>query len=423
MGKGFDEKLLDINAQLILNRMQRLGQPLLLLLFLFSQICFSQTVKSFPPRERVSKIMNDAMTSSDLPAVVAIAVNSKGQQVDYVYGKAVWKESANVTAQHIFRIYSMTKLVTSIAAMQLVEKGLVKLDDDLSSFLPEMTKIPILSNGKILTPKNPITLRHLLTHTSGFGYSFTDEELSKFDRSKWKYRDLPRRFESGTQFLYGSSTDWTGRLVEKISGMNLENYFRKNITGPLGMTHTWFNVPDSLKSLIVSRGRRGDDGMQPLTEIPDRIPTKILTEFSGGGGLFSSPADITKLLHCMLNYGELKGVRLLKKSTVEDMLKNQIGNISMANAFSYYIKATCCNGNGIVSGTTKWGLGWLIDNEDRSYGRKAGTVLWGGLMNTYFYIDYKSGIAASIYTQHLPFNHPTTTSVFDTFSKAIYSAK
>src|SRR5258708_733404 len=384
---------------------------------------FSQKPKSFPQQDQVKQEMDKAMVASDLPAVVAIAINSKGQRVDYVYGKAVWSEDAKITPQHIFRIYSMTKIVTSIAALQLVEKGLIKLDDDLSAVLPEMTKIPILTDGKLIAPKNPITLRHLLTHTSGFGYAFTDAELSKFDRSKWEYKDLPRRFESGTQFLYGSSMDWAGRLIEKIAGMSLENYFRKNICAPLGMTRTWFNVPDSLKSLIVSRGRRGDDGMQPLTEMSDRIPTRAVTEFSGGGGLFSSPSDFTKLLQCMLNYGESKGVRLLKKSTVEEMVKNQIGNIPMINAFNYYVKATCCNGNGIVSGSTKWGLGWLIDNEDKSYGRKAGTVLWGGLMNTYFYIDYKSGIAASIYTQHLPFNHPATTSLFTKFSEAVYSGK
>lgn len=365
--------------------------------------------------------MNVAVAASDLPAVVAISINNKGQLLNYSYGKAVWGENSKVTIHHIFRIYSMTKIITSIAVMQLVEKGLVKLDDDLSLLIPEMSTIPILSDGKLITPKNPITLRHLLTHTSGFGYTTTDNELSKFDRTNWNYKDLPRRFESGTQFLYGTSTDWTGRLVEKLSGLTLEEYFRKNITGPLGMNRTWFNVPDSLKQFIVSRGRRGDDGMQPLVEMPDRIPVKPVTEFSGGGGLFSSPDDFTKLLQCLLNYGAWRGMRILKKETIEEMNKNQIGNISMKDAGKFFNPSSCCNFTGITSSTTKWGLGGLIDNEDKPYGRKAGTILWGGLMNTYFYIDYKSGIAASIYSQHLPFNHPATTSLFEKFSELIYS--
>lgn len=395
-----------------------------LVLILCSLSASSQPpIKSFPSNQRIQKVMDNAMVSSDLPAVVAIAINTKGERAEYVNGKAIWTEPAKVTDQHIFRIYSMTKLVTSIAAMQLVEKGLIKMHEDLAIVLPEMSKIPILSNGRLVTARKPITLHDLLTHTSGFGYSFTDQALSKFDRSQWTYKDLPRRFESGTQFLYGSSTDWVGRLIEKISGMSLENYFRKNILDTLGMTRTWFNVPDSLKQFIVSRGSRGDDGLQPLTEMADRVPTKLVTEFSGGGGLFSSPADFTKLLLCLLNFGEWNKIRILKKRTVEVMMENQIENISMANAGKFFVKGTCCNFKGITSATTKWGLGGLIDNEDKLYGRKAGTVLWGGLMNTYFYIDYQSGIAASIYTQHLPFNHPATNTLFTTFSKAIYSRK
>lgn len=402
-----------------INCMQRL------LLFPFS-LFISFTALSqgilFPSQERITKEMNEAMTKSDLPAVVAVAINSKGQRANFTYGKAVWTEDTKVTDQHIFRIYSMTKLVTSLAAMQLVEKGLLNLDSDLSALLPEMSNIPIFSEGKLIAPKNPITLRHLLTHTSGFGYSFTDKELNHFNRSNWKYKDLPRRFESGTQFLYGSSTDWVGKLVEKVSGLTLENYFQVNIFRPLKMTRTWFNVPDSLKSFIVSKGSRGDDGKQPLKEMPGRIPQKVI-EFRGDGGLLSSPSDFTRLLQCLLNYGEVNGVRILKKVTIEEMNKNQIGNISMADAGKFFVAANCCNFEDITSSSTKWGLGALIDNEDKPYGRKAGTILWGGLMNTYFYIDYKSGIAASIYTQHLPFNHPATTTLFNRFSELIYSGK
>src|SRR6185369_7544113 len=164
-----------------------------------------------------------------------------------------------------------------------------------------------------IPPKNHITLRHLLTHTSGFGYSATDEALAKFDRTNWKYKDLPRRFESGTQFLYGASTDWTGRLVEKISKISLEEYFRKNITGPLKMDRTWFNVPDSLKAWIVSHGSRGKDGQQPLTEQANRIPSQPVTEYSGGGGLFSTPDDFALLLQCLLNDGTLNGKTILRK--------------------------------------------------------------------------------------------------------------
>jgi CubicO group peptidase (beta-lactamase class C family) len=335
----------------------------------------------------------------------------------------VWKENGKVTGENIFVIASMTKLVTSIAAMQLVERGLIGLDDTLSLLLPEMAKIPILNNGQLIQPKTPITLRHLLTHTSGFGYMFTDQQLATFKDSNLVSPYMPRRFESGTQFLYGPSTYWVGRLVEKISGMNLETYFRNNITGPLGMNRTWFNLPDSLKQYVVSRGGRGADGKQPLTESPDRIPTDIVTDYRGDGGLFSTPDDYTILLKCLLNYGSLNNVVILKKQTVLEMTTNQIGNISMKDAGSYFDPSFCCNFKGLIFPNSKFSFAGLIDTQDEPYGPKAGTITWGGLFNTYFYIDFKSGIAASIYTQHIPFNHQETVNLFHEFSKIIYGVK
>ena len=317
----------------------------------------------------------------------------------------------------------MTKLVTSIAAMQCVENGLIGLDDDLSSIMPEMSDIPILSNGELIEPKNKITLRHLLTHTSGFGYSGGTVKVEGFNNENWNYEDAPRHFESGTNFLYGTSTDWAGILVEKLTGMNLEEYFRKNITEPLGMSRTFFNVPDSLHSLIVSHGNRGADGQQKLTESPNRIPNSKVTTFSGGAGLFSTPSDYTKLLQCLLNEGKYAEGTILKKETIVEMTGNQIGDITFNPEGKHFDLGRCCNFNGLMYENSRWGLAFMIDNNSKDYGRQDGTVLWGGYMNTYFFIDFKSGIAASIYTQHIPFNHFETTSLFDRFSEIVYSKK
>lgn len=376
----------------------------------------------FPSQSELSLAMNEKMDSSDLPSVVAIASDKFSEELSFCYGKAVWNENVNVTKDHIFQLHSMTKLLTSVAALQLVEKGKIGLDDDLSSWMPEMTNIPILDKGELSEAKKPITLRHLLTHTSGFGYACcTDSELANFDYSKWKYEDAPRRFESGTKFMYGTSLEWVGKLIEKISQSTLEDFFKENITNPLEMNRTFFNVPDSLQKFIVSRGYRGQDGKQPMTEIKERIPKKNVTEFSGDDGLWSSPNDYMKLLRCLLNYGTLNNVVLLKKKTVEEMLKNQINNINMDSKGNYFNPAYCCNLENFTTNSTKWGLAWAIDNDGKSYGRKPGTVFWGGMMNTYFYIDYKSGIASCIFTQHIPFNHKETTSIFDEFSRLIYS--
>jgi len=376
----------------------------------------------------VRRVMTDAMAKSDLPSVVAVGINSKGQRIEFTYGGLSWGKGKPVKTSSIFRIHSMTKIVTSIAAMQLVEQGKVQLDQDLSELLPEMARIPILSEeGKLVEPKKAITLRHLLTHTAGFGYpNATYKVHSNFDAAGWKYEDFPRQFESGTRFLYGTSTDWVGKLVEKVSGMTLEAYFKKKIFKPLGIKSTYYNVPEKAKKRIVSMGNRGEDGKSKLREIegdtqsPNRYPVGKTTKFSGGSGLFSTPSDYTEILQCMLNYGAYKGGRILKRETVEKMTENHIGDISLDPTGWHYDPATCCNFNGLMDKESKWGLAFMIDNTPKSYGRKAGAVLWGGYRNTYFYIDYKTGIAASIYSQHLPFNHSATISLFEKFSEVFY---
>ena len=190
-------------------------------------LCLTVSGSSEKSHNEVIKVMEEAMAESDLPAVVAVAINSKGHRIEYAYGAVNWGESEPIKTSSIFRIHSMTKIVTSIAAMQLVERGKVELDQDLSGLLPEMAKIPILQkDGKLVEAKVGITLRHLLTHTAGFGDPNRTYKLSdKFDASEWKYDDFPRQFESGTEYLYGTNTDWAGKLVEKVSGMTLEKYF------------------------------------------------------------------------------------------------------------------------------------------------------------------------------------------------------
>ncbi len=394
---------------------------LVAILILISCNTKTEQTNLFPSEEFVDSQMDSLLKSSDLPGLVAIAINKDGERITYTYGNAVWNEEIPITTNNIFRIASMTKLITSIAALQLVEHDSLELDEDLSNLMPEMASIPILTDEKeLVEAKAPITLRNLLTHTSGFGYFFTDSLLAKNYNADWEYDDLPRRFESGTQFLYGTSTDWIGKLIEKVSGLSLEEYFRKNISGPLGMDRTWFNVPDSLKNEIVSYGRRGEDGTKKLVEIPDRIPKGLTQNYSGGGGLYSSPEDYNKLLACLLNDGTYNRKRIMEKETIDEMFKPQLKNISMDIEGNYFLKGICCDFSGLIKPSSNWGLSGLIDTEPTHYGRKEGTLLWGGIFNTYWYIDRQSGVSACIYTQYFPFNHPATTSIFEKFSEIIY---
>ena len=214
--------------------------------------------------QNINKDLKEKINYSKIPAVVMGKINKNGKMVFFSNGPSRWNRNDTINENNIFRIASMTKAIGSVAALQLVEQGKITLDEPLDDYLPNMASMKIINeNNEILDPTNSITLRHLLTHTAGFGYWFTSEKLSKWNNIKeeigWKENYQPRLFESGTAYMYGTNIDWVGRLVENISGMNLEDYFRQYITGPLEMNSTWFNVPDELESLVVSSSYRDID--------------------------------------------------------------------------------------------------------------------------------------------------------------------
>ena len=274
-------------------------KKLIILLFISFVSC-NQDNKDEVVKDEVIKEIN----SSQIPAVVMGKIYKNGKMEFFSNGPSRWDRNDTINENNIFRIASMTKALGSVAALQLIEQGKITLDEPLDDYLPEMTSIKIINqNNEIVDPKNSITLRHLLTHTAGFGYWFSSEKLSQWDKIKeeieWKENYEPRLFESGTSFMYGTNIDWVGRLVEKISGMNLEDYFRKNITGPLEMNSTWFNVPNELENLVVSSSyRNSENGELVKNKYKKRNNT---SNYNAGGGLSSSPSDYGKFLACMLN--------------------------------------------------------------------------------------------------------------------------
>lgn len=206
--------------------------------------------------ESSDSILNNYYNSSSIPAVIMGTIDVNGKTSWHHFGPSIWDDSTSaVTENNIFRIYSMTKAITSVAALQLVEKGLIGLDDPLNKLMPEMVSIPILNDeGNLIESNEIITLRQLLTHTSGFGLNFFSSKLYNFKSENWDYEDQPRLFEPGTAFAYGTGLNWAGKVIEKLSGQDLETYFRENITGPLKMNSTWFNVPSNLSEKIVTPG-------------------------------------------------------------------------------------------------------------------------------------------------------------------------
>ncbi len=356
--------------------------------------------------------------NSTLPASIMGVANKEGEMRWYAFGPSVWSEKDTINENNIFRIFSMTKAIASVAALQLVEQGLIGLDDPLNDLMPEMSEIPILTEeGELFKAEKTITLRHLLTHTAGFGYDFLDERLQTFDKSGWEYEDLPRLFEAGERWQYGTNLDWVGKIIEKISGEDLETYLRKNVTGPLMMNSTWFNVPEQLQKNIVSWGIRDSTGFQ---EYP-RIPSEPVAEFNAGGGLFGSPKDYLTFLVCMMNDGKYEGGQILKPETVGMMFKNQLPDGLSLN-FDLPEEGLPITLGSFPDESDTFGLAWAIENNEDELVRTKGSVYWAGIANSYYTLDTDKDIAVVYFTQFLPFNDKESHDFYRLFEKEVYTS-
>jgi CubicO group peptidase (beta-lactamase class C family) len=361
-----------------------------------------------------------------IPAVVAMAASESKTLYAGAFGS---RDSTGdpVKADSIFAIASMTKAITTVAALQLVEQGKVDPEGPVAKYLPQLADLEVLAefdaNGKaVLRPaKTPVTLRHLLTHTSGFCYDTWDGDMFRYASQK-PAPDMtkpgPLMFEPGKRWQYGQGLDWAGRLVEAVSGKTLEDYFQENIFRPLGMTDTSFILPGSKFERLVSRYHRVAGG--ELQQDERRMPTPPKS-FNGGGGLYSTAADYVRFMQMILNRGRgSNDAQILKAPAVDSMSTNQIGALTAGKMKSY--KPETSSDVDIQPGhTEKWGLGFLINTSGYSGGRSAGSLAWAGLYNTYYWIDPKKKRCAVILMQYLPFVDKEAIGMLNDFEKAVYS--
>ena len=378
----------------------------------------------FSKKTRI-KIQKEVL-ATDIPAVVMGKICKNGEMYFYGYGPSRWGINDKISEKNIFVIASMTKSITSVAALQLVERGEVSLDEPLDAYLPEMASIPILNKkDEIVKPRSSICLRHLLTHTAGFGYSFTCPQLGIWNdlklKLKWTKKYEPRFFESGTSFMYGSSTDWVGKLVEKISGMNLEEYFRQNICGPLGMNSTWFNIPTELQPLYVSSSHRNSiNGNIVLDKYEKR---SRINNYKGGAGLSSSPEDYGKFLACMLNKGNFNGTEILTEKTFDILNSCQLSTFKQIHRYvpANNVETKPRGGKDyFFNSYDNWTLAWAY--TENSILRPRGTAYWGGFRNTYFTIDFVNEFGLIYMTQIKPFNDLGSYNLFKSFERIVYSS-
>ena len=356
-----------------------------------------------------------------------MAANEASVIYQGAFGPRSMAATTAMSTDTVFRIASMVKLLTSVAALQLVERGKLKLDEPAGHIDPTLASPQVLvgfdAKGipQLRPAQKPLTLRNLLTHTSGFSYPLWDTNVTrylKFARGKPALPRMPLMFEPGARWAYGGSLDRVGRMVEIAGGQNLERYFRENITGPLGMNDTGPSITEAQRARQASLHVRGADGKlvaKPLGKLT------APTAFSGGGSIYSTAPDYLALLQALLNGGSFRGASILRPQTVALMSTNQIGGLE-AGILKTANPALSNDVDFFPGGRLRWGLGHMINADAVPDGRKAGSLTWAGLFNTYYWIDPATRIAGVFMMQILPFADAHALKAYRQFERGIYHA-
>jgi CubicO group peptidase (beta-lactamase class C family) len=371
--------------------------------------------------EPLERLMREGVANGVAPGIVAAVTDRDTILYQLAAGVRSSASGEEMRPDTVFRIASMTKLVTSLAIMMLVEEGKIELDQPFAAYFPEYRQPGVLESFDAKTgqftvspARGPITVRQLLTHTSGYGYWFLDPPLLALMKGVPNLSDSPFLMRApGERFAYGVSTDVMGQAIEPVSGMPLEAFFAKRIFGPLAMSSTSYRLPGAERLAAVHARGPGGFIEQP-NEAAGPSP-------SGGGGLYSTAADYLALLRVFLRHGDSPGGRLIASRYIEMMTENQIGDLCAARQRTALPSRTC--DFLFMDGTQKIGFGVLIEMEGGSAGRSAGSYGWGGIYNTYFWVDPRAGFAAVLLMQTSPFSDPSSIDFYRRFERAVYAAR
>ncbi|WP_158822685.1 serine hydrolase [Granulicella sp. S156] len=374
----------------------------------------------------LSRQISSAVSRGDTPGVVALVVGCDSVLYEGAAGKLDVAHDTAMPVNAILSIASMTKPVTSVAIMMLFDEGKLKLDDPVSKYLAGFDNLRVITtfNEKDATyetrpAKRPMTIRHLLTHTSGIGYGFANPiEYRLTEVTKKNEWELPLLNDPGDRWNYGPSTTVLGMIVEKITGEPLETYFQQHIFEPLGMVDTSYAVQLAKQSRVATKYSRINGLLQEQPRRP--IPATPKPPFLGEGGLYSTAQDYGRFIQMLLNGGHLGPVKILSESSVKMMGENNIGSIfvelqpaadrSLAKPFP------------LGAGHDKFGLGFEIASGDPQYAkfRSAGSMSWAGIYNTEFWIDPLQHIGGVMMMQVSPFYDDGALRTLRDFEELVY---
>jgi methyl acetate hydrolase len=369
----------------------------------------------------IDQSLSGAVAAGDVPGVVAAAATDRG---------VIFEGSAGILKHDsVIWIASMTKAITGAAAMQLVERGKLSLDAPAADIVPEIADKQVLvsidTDGTVRTrpPKRPITLRHLLTHTSGMGYGVWDAEIARYVAVTGVPKPASRQglatpllFDPGEHWEYSISIDWAGLMVEAVSGLRLDRYMKENIFDPLVMPDTGFRITPAMRPRKAAVHVRKEGGGFTATDHElDQNPEV----FMGGGALYSTIGDYLRFARMILGHGTLDGVQVLRPATVALMSLNAMGEVSCRPLKTQ--SPNLSTDMDFVDGM-KWGLTFMINPAAFPGRRSAGSLTWGGLANSYYWIDPVKRATGVWATQLLPFYDGRAVAAFEDFERAVYAA-
>jgi len=384
-------------------------------------------------KNAIDALLGRAVDGGDVPGVAAMVTRREGTLYEGAFGKRMLGGDAPMELDTVCWLASLTKALVGAGAMQLVERGVLDLNEPVRRRLPELGEAMVLEGfddegrPRLRAPARAITLRHLLTHTAGFGYEFWNAEIMKYQQATGTpgtgsgmnaSLGTPLLFEPGERWNYGINIDWTGKLIEAVSGMKLGEYLAKNLFAPLGMDSTGFKITPEMRARLAKMHQRDSHGaLAPIEREVRQDP-----EFeSGGGGLYSTARDYLKFVRMMLAHGEVDGRRVLKPETVALMARNHIGETRVTPLKAQF--PALSNDAEFFPGVPKsWGLSFQINEAPAPTGRPSGGLMWGGLSNTYYWIDPFNGVGGVYLTQILPFCDLKSLPLFYAFETAVYGA-
>jgi len=355
------------------------------------------------------------------------------------FGKSHWSNDDDLNGDHIFRLMSMSKPITAIAAMQLVEKGKLNLDSPAEEVLPELENIPVLNaDNKLVKQSKSITLRHLMSHTSGFAYNSLMMITSKKFRNLSTFMKLnlfirgivtyiypfskgPRLFEAGSNFKYGTGLGFVGMMIEKVTGQTLEEYCKENIFDPLDMKNTFFTIPRGKKHQIVPLGIRQGKRSRVIRKMPFKGQPYLRfwrKSYYGGTEIFSSPNDFAKFVKCLMNKGLYKEKKIISESSFNEMIKP--GDFDQMFEIDDNYNFLMGENGRLKNKMNRYGLGLTI-SFDPNDSRPVGSIAHGGAACTFFSFNLDRHKAALIFSNFYPYNDKEWHDMVVAFEKEVYA--